>query len=116
MLVLEYLEPDYKYAVIFTDLDKKKNLTARRKNLSLEKEGSTCCWKISPKRKIEKIILYVREYGINKVYRGDYFCREKAEKDRVKIFFKNLENIRSTDSNWVDFVDSRSPVRYLIKT
>ena len=115
MLVLKYLEPDYKYAVIFTDLDKKKNLTARRKNLSLEKEGSTCCWKISPKRKIEKIILYVREYGINKVYRGDYLCREKAGNDRVKIFFKNLENRGSTHSNWIEFVGSQSPVRYVEK-
>ena len=99
MSVLEYLEPDYKYAVIFTNFDTSNNIVARRKNLSLGKDGFTCCWKISLTGKIEKIILYVRENGINIIYHGDYFRREKVEEDRVKIYFKNLENVGSAQSN-----------------
>ena len=50
-------------------------------------------------RVIEKIILYVREDGLNKIYIADYSYRELIEERRSRVYFKNLEFIENTTAN-----------------
>ena len=114
MTLLKYIESNYNYVAIFTNLDNDETGSIR-KNMSLETNGFTCCWVIAKSRKIEKIILYIRENGINKIYTADYNYRENVEGRRYRIHYKNLEFLENTSSNWMEFAHTQSPVRYIDK-
>jgi len=115
MEVEKHIEKNYNYIVIFTNFDNNLNLAEQRNNLSLESNGYTCCWIIAKSRKIEKIILYIRENGENRIYKADYDHRENIEGRRYKIYYKNLEFIEYTAANWKDFTNTQSPIRYINK-
>lgn len=115
MKLKKYITPNYNYIAIFTNFDGLENIDLRRRNLSLEKEGYTGNWVIAQNRNIEKIILYVREKGINKVYLADYAYRKKIEGRRSRVYFKNLEFIENTTANWTEFSNTQSPTRYIDK-
>jgi hypothetical protein len=116
MTMLNYMEPNYEYIAIFTNLDR-GDVLRKKRDMALSKEGFTCCWKISATRKIEKILLYIRENNVNKIYHADYYDREIMTDDsnRFKLYFKNLQFIENTNSNWKEFVNTQSPVRYMKK-
>ncbi len=115
MEVDKYIEENYKYIIIFTNLDSNQDTVVQRSNLCLEPSGYTCCWKIAKSRKIEKVILYIREDGKNRIYKADYDYREHIEKGRYKVYYKNLEFIEYTVANWKNFTNSQSPIRYINK-
>ncbi len=115
MTLLNYIEPNYNYVAVFTNLDSDERDLIRKK-ISLKPNGFTCCWKMTKEVKnIDKVILYIRENGINKIYTADYDDREKIREKRYKILFKNLEFIENTSSNWMEFAHSQNPVRYIVK-
>lgn len=113
MTLTKYIELDYNYIAIFTNLDGLDYGDLRRRNLLLEKEGYSGNWVIAKTRDIEKIILYIRENGINKVYLADYSYRENIEGRRFRIYFKNLKFLESTTANWTEFANTQSPIRYI---
>ncbi len=115
MTLTKYIELDYNYIAIFTNLDGVEYTDLRSRNLLLEKEGYTGNWVIAQTRDIEKIILYVRENRINKVYLADYSHRENIEGRRSRIYFKNLKFIERTTANWTEFAHTQSPIRYIDK-
>jgi hypothetical protein len=114
MKVLKYIEENYNYIVIFTNLDNGDNVL-KRKNMLLEIGGYTCCWKISTLRKFKKIILYIRENGINKLYKADYDYKENVEDERYRIHYHNLEFLENTPYNWKEFANTQNPIRYIEK-
>ena len=115
MTVLKYIDSNHNYIAIFTNLDNDETGNIR-KNISLTSDGFTCCWVIAQSRKIEKIILYIRENGKNKIYKADYHYRENIEDRRYKVYYKNLKFIENTYSNWMEFAHTQSPIRYIDKT
>ncbi len=115
MTLLKYIDFNYNYIAIFTNFDGMEHTDLRRKNLLLDKEGYTGNWVIAKTRDIEKIILYVRENGINKVYIADYNYRVNIEGRRSRVYFQNLEFIEETTANWTEFANTQSPIRYINK-
>ena len=119
MTAYNYIEPNYKYIAIFTNLDDERYGVIRRKNLNREsKEGFSGNWIIAQNRTFEKVLLYVRENGQNKIYLADYLDRELIEANRTKVYFKNLKLIDTTSLHWGDFTESKSsqsPIRYIKK-
>jgi len=115
MEVEKYIEKGNNYIVIFTNFDNIQELGVHKSNLCLESNGYTCCWVIAKSREIEKIILYVRENGENRIYKADYTYRENIEGRRYKIYYKNLEFIESSIANWQDFANTQNPIRYINK-
>ena len=115
MELIKYIDSNYNYIAIFTNFDGLEHTDLRRRNLSLDKEGYTGNWVIAKTRDIEKIILYLREDGINKVYLADYNYREQIEGRRSRIYFKNLKFIENTTANWTEFANTQSPIRYIDK-
>ena len=115
MEVEKYIVKDYNYIVIFTNFDNNQETEVQKNNLSLNSNGHTCCWVIAESRKIEKIILYIRENGKNRIYKADYDSRENTEGRRYKIYYKNLEFIEYTVANWKNFTNTQSPIRYINK-
>lgn len=115
MILSKYINSHYNYIVIFTNFDGLEHNDLRRRNLSLDKEGYTGNWVISKTRDIEKIILYVRENGINKIYFADYKYRKNIEGRRFRVYFKKLEYIEDTAANWKEFANTQSPIRYIDK-
>ena len=117
MTAYDYIEPNYQYIAIFTNLDKEENVTIHRKNLNRENiEGFSGNWKIAENRKFQKVLLYVRENGQNKIYLADYLDRQLVEENRSRVYFKNLKFIDTTDLHWGDFTESKSsqnPIRYI---
>ncbi len=113
MKLTKYIKSNYNYIAIFTNLDGLDYGDLRRRNLLLEKEGYSGNWVIAKTRDIEKIILYIRENGINKVYLADYSYRENIEGRRFRIYFKNLKFLESTTANWTEFANTQSPIRYI---
>ena len=114
MKLLKYIDKKYNNIIIFTNLDDDpKGL--KKKNMCLEKNGFTCCWVIAKYREIEKVILYIREGGINKIYQADYNYRENVEGKRYKIHYKNLKFLETSIYNWKEFTNSQSPIRYIDK-
>ena len=111
----KYIDSHYNYIVIFTNFDGLEYGDLRRKNLLLEKEGYSGNWVISQSRNIEKVILYLRENGMNKIYTADYNYRENIEERRSRVYFKNLEFIENTTANWKEFANTQSPIRYIDK-
>jgi len=114
MTATKYIDKNYSYIAIFTNLDH-GDVATKKKNMSLNINGFTCCWVIAKSRNIEKILLYIRENGINKIYHADYDYREHVEKRRYKVYFKNLEFLENTSSNWMEFAHTQSPIRYIDK-
>ncbi len=116
MIMLDYMEANYEYIAIFANLDT-GNIAIKKSNMSLFEKGFTCCWKISATRKIEKILLYIRENNVNKIYHADYYDREimTDNSKRFKIYFKNLQFIEDTNSNWKEFANANThnPIRYM---
>jgi len=119
MTAYDYLEKNYKYIAIFTNLDKEKDVEIHKKNLNRDaNEGFSGNWVINKKRIFQKILLYVRENGQNKIYLADYLYRELIEENRSRVYFKNLNFIDTTDLHWGDFTESKSsqnPIRYIAK-
>jgi len=115
MELKKYIDSNYSYIAIFTNFDGLEHTDLRRRNLSLNKEGYSGNWIIAKTRVIEKIILYVREDGLNKIYIADYNYRELIEERRSRVYFKNLEFIENTTANWREFSNTQSPIRYIDK-
>ncbi len=119
MTAFDYIEPNYKYIAIFTNLDKEQNLAIHRKNLNREsEEGYSGNWIIAQNRIFQKVLLYVRENGQNKIYLADYLDRENIETNRSRVYFKNLKLVDTTNLHWGDFTESKSsqsPIRYIEK-
>jgi hypothetical protein len=114
MTALKYTEAKFNNIAIFTNLDNDEDGSIRT-NMSLLSDGFTCCWVIAKSREIEKIILYIRENGINKIYKADYNYRENVNGRRYRIHYKNLKFIENTPSNWIEFAHTQSPIRYIDK-
>ena len=114
MTATNYIDKNYNYIVIFTNLDH-GDVVTKKKNMSLDSNGFTCCWVIAKSRKIEKILLYIREQGKNNIYHANYDYRENIEGRRYKVYFKNLKFIEYTSSNWVEFAHTQNPLRYIDK-
>lgn len=115
MELQKYINLNHNYIAIFTNLDSMEYHDLRRRNLSLRQEGYTGNWVVSENRDIEKIILYVREKGINKIYSADYAYRKNIEGRRSRIYFENLKFIENTMANWKEFANTQGPVRYFNK-
>ena len=115
MELKKYINPNYNNIAIFTNFDGLEYSDLRRKNLSLNTAGYTGNWVIAKNRNIEKIILYIREDVINKIYIADYNYRENIEGRRYRIYFKNLKFIENTTANWKDFANTQNPIRYINK-
>jgi len=123
MTAYDYIEKNYKYIAIFTNLDKEKDLEIHKRNLNREAdEGFSGNWKIAKNRIFQKVLLYVRKNGQNKIYLADYLDREMITepngKIRWRVHFKNLKLIDTTSLHWGDFTESKSsqnPVRYIEK-
>ena len=119
MTAYDYMEPNYKYIAIFTNLDKEKNVEIHRRNLNREdKKGFSGNWIIASNRTFQKVLLYVRENGQNKIYLADYLDRELIEDNRSRVYFKNLRFIDTTNLHWGNFTESKSsqsPIRYIEK-
>jgi hypothetical protein len=113
MELSKYIDSNYNNIAIFTNFDSLEYSDLRRRNLSLEKEGYTGNWVIAKNRDIEKIVLYVREDGVNKIYLANYTYRENIEGRRYRVYFKNLKFVENTISNWKDFANTQSPIRYI---
>lgn len=117
MTAFDYIETNYKYIAIFTNLDNQRNLEIHRKNLDIEsEEGYSGNWIIAQNRTFQKVLLYVRENGQNKIYIADYLDRENIEANRSRVYFKNLNFVGITNLNWGDFTESKSsqsPIRYI---
>jgi len=117
MTAYDYIEPNYKYIAIFTNFDKVKDVQIHRKNLNREDiEGFSGNWRIAQNRSFQKVLLYVREDGQNKIYLADYLDRQLIEKNRSRVYFKNLKFVDTTNLNWGDFTETpglQSPIRYL---
>jgi len=117
MTAYDYIEQNYKYIAIFTNLDKEKDLEIHKRNLNRESdEGFSGNWIIDKKRTFQKVLLYVRENGQNKIYLADYLDREIIEGNRSRVYFKNLNFIDTTNLHWGDFTESKSsqnPIRYI---
>jgi len=111
----KYINSNYNNIAIFTNFDGLEYSDLRRKNLSLNTEGYTGNWVIAKNRDIEKIILYVREKGINKIYLANYNYRENIEGRRYRVYFKNLKFIENTTANWKNFANTQSHIRYVDK-
>lgn len=115
MEITKYITSNYNYVAIFTNLDNFEYYDLRKKNLSLHIEGYTGNWVIAKNRVIEKMILYIREKGINKIYTADFSYLKKIEGRRSRIYFKNLKFIENTNANWKEFANTQGPVRYIDK-
>jgi len=113
MELKKYTESKYNFIAIFTNFDGLEYSDLRRKNLLLDNEGYTGNWVIAKSRKIEKILLYVREQGVNQVYLADYDYRETIEGRRSRVYFKNLSSLGTTKANWMEFANTQSPIRYI---
>ncbi|MEA2019827.1 MAG: hypothetical protein U9N59_15455 [Campylobacterota bacterium] len=114
MEILKYIKKNYNYIVIFTNLDNDPTGSIKE-NMCLENNGYTCCWVIANSRKIEKILLYIRENNINKIYQADYNYRENIEGRRYKVYYNNLEFVDNTKFHWKEFTNTQSPIRYINK-
>ncbi|BDY13317.1 hypothetical protein [Hydrogenimonas cancrithermarum] len=119
MIAFDYIEPNYKYIAIFTNLDQENNQEIHKKNLNRDsREGYSGNWIISQNRIFQKVLLYVRENGQNKIYLADYLDREIIEANRSRIYFTNLKLVDTTNLHWGAFTESnnaQSPVRYIEK-
>ena len=117
MTVSDCIEPNYKYIAIFTNLDNEKDLEIHIKNLNLkDKNGYSGNWIIAKNRVFQKVLLYVRKNGQNKIYLADYLDRKIVEDRRSRVYFNNLKYVDVTNLHWGDFTESRSsqnPVRYI---
>lgn len=117
MTAFDYIEPNYKYIAIFTNLDNPHNLEIHKKNLNREsEEGYSGNWVIAQNRTFQKVLLYIRENGQNKIYLADYQDIALIEKNRSRVYFKNLNLVGTTNLHWGDFTESRSsqsPIRYI---
>ena len=117
MTAYDYIEKNYKYIAIFTNLDKEKDLEIHKRNLNRKaNEGFSGNWIIDKKRTFHKVLLYVRENGQNKIYLADYLDRELIEGNRSRVYFRNLNFIDTTNLHWGDFTESKSsqnPIRYI---
>jgi len=89
MELTKHIDLNYNYISIFTNFDGLEYSDLRRNNLSLVNEGYSGNWVISQTRDIEKVILYVRENGINKIYIADYNYRENIEERRSRVYCHN---------------------------
>jgi predicted transcriptional regulator len=85
------------------------------------KTGSSGNWVVDPNKKVEKIVIYLRDENTtilrNDIYLGDYVWPEGPLEDgkRYRIHFKNLERVGYTENNWKDFADgSANPVKYIL--
>jgi len=116
LIISNCIEPKYKYIAIFTNLDNDRNLSVHIANLDIEsEEGYSGNWIIAQSRTFQKVLLYIRKEGQNKIYLGDYSNRENIEERRSRIYFKNLKFIGITNLHWGDFTGSsnaQSPIRY----
>ena len=117
MTAFNYIEPNYKYIAIFTNLDKEKNVEIHRRNLNRDsKEGYSGNWIIAQNRTFQKVLLYVRENDQNKIYLADYLDREIIEANRSRVYFTNLKLVDTTNLHWGEFTESKSsqsPIRYI---
>ena len=119
MTAYDYVESNYQYIAIFTNLDKEENVEIHRRNLNRDdKEGFSGNWVIAKNRIFQKVLLYVRENSQNKIYLADYLNRELIERKRSRVYFKNLKFVDTTNLHWGDFTESKSsqsPIRYIEK-
>ena len=85
-----------------------------------DKTGLTGKWKVNPERVPDRIIIYFRDSSAKDgtVYSAINTGVAPSEIDgRHFIFLANIENVGSTDLDWVEFAEGgQNPVRYLTET
>ncbi len=79
--------------------------------------GTTGYWRLNPKRKVKRVIIYKRESTTsdNEVYVADHAGFSTPDDEgRYTILLRNMKHVGVTRKNWTEFTDgARSPVRYL---
>ncbi|MFN8672353.1 MAG: leucine-rich repeat domain-containing protein [Candidatus Sericytochromatia bacterium] len=102
------LEKDliYNYKKILKDNFKALAVVTDGRNLEINENGlsQTGIWKISEDRIFDKVIVFHKDNGQNKIYIGDYSHREIVE-DRYNIFFTNTKFVGLSAVNWTDFCE-----------
>ena len=124
MTASNYIDSNYTYIAIFTNFDKQQDVEIHRRNLNRDNtEGYSGNWVIDKNKIFQKVLLYVRENGQNKIYLADYLDREMIVepngKIRWRVHFKHLKLVDTTSLHWGDFMESKSsqnPIRYIEKT
>ncbi len=77
--------------------------------------GSTGIWKIDPAHQPEKVVIYNRHEGRNRVYMGDYLATIPShEEGRFILQFWNWKEVGETDLDWPEFSNGgANPIRYI---
>lgn len=103
------LKPDETAIVIFTK--------GKHFHINPDGTGTTGYWKINPKRKVQRVIIYKRESKTsdNEVYIAEHAGVGTPNKEgRYTILLRKLKHVGVTRKNWRDFAEgARSPIRYL---
>ena len=100
------LQPDEKAIAVFTGGD--------RFHKNDDKTGSTGNWGVSVKRAktITHIIVYVRENGENKIYKGCFEgLKESGEGSLYVILMSGIEFKGYTNKNWHEFAATGTNAR-----
>jgi len=108
----DYINKDDKYLIIFTHITN-QNHPEFTNRLNLE-EGYSGNWRIGNRRVFNKVMLYVRENNINKIYLADYIDKELLpNSNRYRIYFNNVKLLDTIQENWVQFSGGQNPIRYI---
>lgn len=114
--ISEYLEPNNSYAVFFTNLDNINNQEIHLNNLNLNSElGYIGNWTIANNREFNKVLLYIRQDGVNSIYLADYSNRQQVEGIMFRVYFSNLIDRGITPLNWANFNNAnnlQTTIRY----
>jgi hypothetical protein len=79
--------------------------------------GSTGNWKVSPKRRVHKVVIYERDEvrNIHEVYVADHIgVSEPNARGRRVTNLAKIRSIGMTTNNWYEFAgEGQNPVRYV---
>ncbi len=106
MVIEEYIESNLKYIVLSINFEHKEYGNEIRNNTKLEQDGYSCCWKVAENRKIDKVLLYIKNNNQKEIYIGDYDKREQCKDRKYKIYFSNLKLVDKIQTEWKDFVNN----------
>lgn len=111
MKAIDFIQPGESALVIF---NKGKHFL-----INADKTGHSGYWVLNPDRRIDKVIIYVRnqQVKVNQVYVAEPGGVERRSDDgRYLIHLAGIKHVGTTDNSWPIFCEGgQNPVRYLAR-